>query len=119
LLLLAGLLTDVWRFGHLIAVRHVACPYDGVLVHEDELPGGESVQGTGLRREVLPVSAVPRHDHGHCAALATADRKLALVAVSASIEARAEQGTRTSLRVVLNAECGSVLSYAPKLSPPI
>jgi hypothetical protein len=119
LFLLAGLLTDVWHFGHLIAVRHVACPYDGVLVHEEEVPRGESVEGVGLRREVLPVSVVPHHDHGHCAALATADRRLAIVSVSPSIAARADQPARISLPVVPNAECRSVLSYAPKLSPPV
>jgi hypothetical protein len=115
--LLAGSFTDVWRVGHLLAVRHVACPYDGVLVHEDELPADARVSHSA--REAKRVSVTPRHEHSDCADLGLVDRPLAVVAVSAPAVARVGQVAVARLALVATAVRRSVLSYAPKLPPPV
>ena len=116
--LLTGSFTDVWRVAHLLAVRHVACPYDGVLVHEDELPAEVRASLGHSGRETKGVSAGPQHEHGACAGLGVLDRPLAVVAISASATIRARQTALPSLPLIATVVKRSVLSYAPKLPPP-
>jgi hypothetical protein len=117
--LLAGSFPDVWRVGHLLAVRHVACPYDGVLVHEDELPADARSSLDHSAREAKRVAIAPRHEHSNCASLGLVDRPLVVLAVSAPATARARQAVVAPLVRVAPAVKSSVLSYAPKLPPPV
>ena len=112
-------LPEVARAAHLVFVAHVACPYDGVMVHADELPvaarEAASREGsTGAQR----VSVAPEHQHHGCSALTFTDRPCAfalttelslssvLFALTPPEAERAEPSPRP------------VLSYAPKLPPP-
>jgi hypothetical protein len=108
---------DGWRALHLAVVPHVACPYDGVLMHEDELPAGAreaAAHGSNQRA----VSAVPGHHHHSCSAFEWSDRVAAPITVS--------RPTSCGLLAVLPIERletistwpRPVLSYAPKLPPP-
>jgi len=100
-------------------VRHVACPYDGVLVHEDELPADARASLDHSAGEAKSPSVAPRHEHSDCAGLGAMDRPLAVVAISASATVRARQTFLASLPLKATVVRRSVLSYAPKLPPPV
>jgi hypothetical protein len=118
--LLLGLLSDVFRVAHWLAVEHVACPYDGAVVHEDELPAEARAHGPRSRDpELGHVSVAPRHDHGACAAHAVADRPFVLASFGDAPAARAEPRSTTPAMTVMARVMRSVLSYAPKLPPPV
>ena len=110
---------DVTRAAHLLLTHHVRCPYDGALVHEDELPVGVYAAdlGTSARRP-LPVSAVPRHEHQECDAFSAVHRLWALVAPAQFEARRADVAVQAAPFDEQRGVSRSVLSYAPKLSPP-
>jgi hypothetical protein len=119
-LALLTLCGDVWRTAHLILSAHIRCPYDGALVHEDELPA--SILTAAARdgeRAPRPVSAMPRHDHHGCQVSGAIHRFLAIVVprrtgVRRAVVSAPSLGRDCPKRLVL-----SILSYAPKLSPPV
>lgn len=117
--LLTGSLTDAWRVVHLLTERHVACPYDGVPVHADDLSTNELgaaplVPSAGTKH----ASVVPRHEHGSCGALAAADRASAVADLAALCVAEARHAERSPLPPVVASVTRAVLTYAPKLPPP-
>jgi hypothetical protein len=110
---------DVGRTGHLLLTHHVRCPYDGALVHDDELP--PSARATGAEtsaRTPLPVSAVPRHEHHDCDACGAVHRFSAVIVPGQGEVCRAEVSALSAQSDVQQRVARSVLSYAPKLSPP-
>jgi hypothetical protein len=112
-----ALLSDVWRLGHLLLVRHVTCPDDGMLVHADELravaaPRPPSDHDTRL------LAAAPRHEHEDCCALAAVQRPPAFAFACQAIVGGLEAGLSLRPRVAQDGASRAVLSYAPKLPPP-
>jgi len=116
--LLLGL-PEVARAAHLALVAHVACPYDGVMVHADELPAMPP-EATPRQDHAGPqrVSVAPEHQHHGCSALTFTDRPCTFAL-----------GTEPTISSVLFALTPAgvalaepaprpVLSYAPKLPPP-
>jgi hypothetical protein len=111
---------DVWRTGHLLLTPHVRCPYDGALVHEDELPPSAlTLEARNSERAPLPVSAVPHHDHHDCDALGAVHRFSAIIVPGQRSVRRAEVSVLSSRLDPRHPVARSVLSYAPKLSPPV
>jgi hypothetical protein len=111
---------DVWRTGHLLLTHHVRCPYDGALVHEDELPASALTSEAGIAsRAPLPVSAVPHHDHHDCDACGAVHRFSAIIAPGRGGLCRAEASLLSLQPNSQQHVARSVLSYAPKLSPPV
>ncbi|HEY0468827.1 MAG TPA: hypothetical protein VGC79_31755 [Polyangiaceae bacterium] len=110
---------DVYQTAHLLLTAHVRCPLDGALVHEDEIPLGErALDDMPSRRGPRPESAVPIHDHGDCATRGVLHRFAAIV-----VPVRCPAGCMQACDIVAldgaeSAVARSVLSYAPKLSPP-
>jgi hypothetical protein len=117
---LLSLFGDLWQAGHLLLTNHVRCPYDGALVHEDELPAGtRSRQARPFARGPLPVSAVPQHEHHDCGVLGAAHRFSAAI-VSGRGALERPEASESCLRLAPEfATKRSVLTYAPKLSPPV
>lgn len=111
---------DVWRTAHLLLSAHVRCPYDGALVHADELPASLLTPAArDAARAPQPVSALPRHDHHRCEACGAVRRFLAII-VSGPGGGRRAEVSALSLRSDSRERVAlSVLSYAPKLSPPV
>lgn len=119
--LLVGAFTEVSRVVHLLSVRHVACPYDGVLVHEEDLPAearasSELLDSAGVARQA---SVAPRHEHDQCAGVGAVDRPCVLAAIPGPPAIRAGQATTPPLPPVSSGVARPVLSYAPKLPPPV
>jgi len=111
---------DVWRTGHLLLTPHVRCPYDGALVHEDELPAGAlALSATGSARAPLPVSVVAHHDHDDCNAGGAVHCFSAIIVPGQPEVRRAEVSLLSSSPSPRQSVTRSVLSYAPKLSPPV
>jgi hypothetical protein len=111
---------DVWRTGHLLFTQHVRCPYDGALVHEDELPASALTREAGnASRTALPVSAVPHHDHHDCDAFGPVHRFSAIIVPGRGEVRGAEASLLPSRPDPRQCVARSVLSYAPKLSPPV
>jgi hypothetical protein len=111
--------TDVFRLAHLLAVRHVTCPYDGVLVHEDDLEvharaDDETPASPKLRR----VSLGARHDHGACAGTSAADRPFAVLVLAAAPATDESALVTPPALASSEAHARPVLSFAPKLPPP-
>jgi hypothetical protein len=107
---------DVGRTGHLLLTHHVRCPYDGALIHDDERPA--SAQATTAPTP-LPVSAVPRHEHHDCNAGGAVHRFSAIIVHTPGEACRAEVSALSSQPDPQQRVARSVLSYAPKLSPPV
>jgi hypothetical protein len=116
MLLLA--LPEVARAAHLALVAHAACPYDGVMVHADEMPSVPSETAQRDDGAGRGVSVAPEHEHQGCGALSSADRPCTFSLTTepsfASVDfaltpARAEPDALPPR---------PVLSYAPKLPPP-
>ncbi|HVY29604.1 MAG TPA: hypothetical protein VHB79_23755 [Polyangiaceae bacterium] len=112
---LALAVPDAWRAFHVALVPHVACPFDGALVHEDELPAAGQAP---TRREGSPSSFVPEHRHHGCDAPAWRHQISHPLSVSApelqlAPAALAVDSGRPALGF-----SRAVLSYAPKLPPP-
>lgn len=119
LCLFTALLPDVWRLAHFVTVRHVACPYDGMLVHEeDEAAPRRRVEAPHVPPHALPVSIVPHHGHGGCSDLATLNRPLAAPLLPSWALEYEERGYLEPLELQSHRLPTAVLSYAPKLSPP-
>lgn len=108
----------VFRTIHLATVRHVSCPFDGALVHADDLPRYVQEELAAQKRHAVPVSAIPPHHHDDCGSLAVSLRHF----VGASKPAAVRQARDVRGALVLGVgESGferSVLSYAPRLPPP-
>jgi hypothetical protein len=115
-----ALLSDVWRLGHLLLVRHVACPYDGVLVHADELPT-VAAQGPRAGRDprLREATAAPRHEHEDCCARSAVHRPLAFAFACQNVVGALEPSLSLPSPSAEGGAVRAVLSYAPKLSPPI
>jgi hypothetical protein len=114
-----ALLSDVWRLGHLLLVRHVTCPHDGMLVHADELPTAATPpMPSGRDARLLAASAAPRHEHENCCARSAVHRPLAFAVACRAIVSVLEPGLSLSPRAEEGGAIRAVLSYAPKLSPP-
>jgi hypothetical protein len=110
-----SLLGDVWRAGHLLVVRHSACPYDGALVHDDELPD-EVATGAREARDGAAVS--PRHEHHGCDVLGAIQRPTAILsAFGAAVPELEPQADERCLVETFEVR-REVLSYAPRLPPP-
>jgi hypothetical protein len=114
-----SLLPDVLRTAHTLAVHHVACPYDGALVHEEELaPEARAALERDRSQPQHGPALSPRHQHENCCGKVSLHRPSALVP--------AHPGARAAtlvevVRVASGAEraiARAVLSYAPKLPPP-
>lgn len=110
-------LPDAWRALHVALVEHVACPYDGALVHEEELPAAVRAR-SGARDEAHQKSFIPEHHHHGCAGNDCYQHPSPTPTVS-----------EAALDALLTSEVlddaaprsewsRSVLSYAPKLPPP-
>ena len=111
---------DVWRTGHLLLTAHVRCPYDGALVHEDELPpSSRTLEARNSERAPLPVSAVPHHDHHDCDACGAVHRFSAIILPGQRALGRAQLAVLPASLGRQQYAARSVLSYAPKLSPPV
>ncbi len=109
---------DVYQTAHLLLTVHVRCPFDGALVHEDELSLSERALDAASTRASQPVSVVPRHEHGDCAAHRLVHRFAAIVVPVRDVVRGAEAVRVVTLDGSDIALARSVLSYAPKLSPP-
>jgi hypothetical protein len=108
-----------WRTAHLLLSPHFRCPYDGALVHEDELPASLlTPEARNAERGPQPVSALPRHEHHGCEAYGAAQRFLAIVAPGRAVVRRAEVSALSVRPARQQRPALSILSYAPKLSPP-
>ena len=111
---------DVGRTGHLLLTHHVRCPYDGALIHDDELPAGARTASTETSaRTPLPVSAVPRHEHHDCDVYGAFHRFSAIIVPGQGEVHRAEVSELSSQPDPRQRVARAVLSYAPKLSPPV
>ena len=109
-------LPDAWRALHLMLVPHVACPYDGVMVHADELPA--ATDGAPRTAQSSP-TLIPRHDHRGCAALDCSHHPSAMPAVSgATLRSTLTVSVVRKLPPRRTSFSRAVLSYAPKLPPP-
>jgi hypothetical protein len=118
--LLAGSFTDVWDVAHLLTVRHVACPYDGVLIHDDELPVEVRARSDAPSdRETKHASVAPAHEHSDCAGLGPMDRPCTVVTIYGSSVIRAREADAAPLPPIATSTTRSVLSYAPKRPPPV
>jgi hypothetical protein len=112
------LLGDVWSVFHALSVRHVRCPYDGALIHADELGKAEQGSQERVAEGPLPAANVVHH-HRACASFTAVQRAAFLAAV-------ARAGEFCELAPALLPEFAqvsvgglSVLAYAPKQSPPV
>jgi hypothetical protein len=110
------LLTDVFHAGHLLAVRHISCPYDGALIHESE-------HGTRASAPVklflgARASVVPQHEHESCDSLFTSHHPPAITGSSDEWELATVEPTSSNSPHDAPLLGVAVLSYAPKLSPP-
>lgn len=117
---LVALLGDVWQAGHLLAVRHVACPYDGALVHEDEL-SNEARDGALSSADVAEnqSSIVEQHEHHGCDALGALQRQPAVAPVErVDVSRVADERCESSASPSVDAR-RDVLTYAPRLPPPL
>lgn len=120
LALLAALsvgLPDVARVAHLLFVQHVTCPYDGALVHADEVPAAAERQHTEAEN-TTGAAVAPKHDHHGCSSLSAANRPAIFV-----VPQQARVGcTLEELVLAQSAPMSppkkAVLSYAPRLPPP-
>lgn len=108
-------LPNAWRALHVALVPHVACPYDGALIHEDELA---ELKGSVTRSGELESAYIPEHHHG-CDALnwhhqPSAPPTVGSATLSLTLTARAPVAAPLRYR----AWSRPVLSYAPRLPPP-
>jgi hypothetical protein len=112
---------DIGQTGHLLLTAHVRCPYDGALVHEDELPSSVRTFGAGNSAPApLPVSAVPQHEHEDCGVLGVSHRVSALVVAGRPGEVCGVERVQPPAWLGSRPRAArSILSYAPKLSPPV
>jgi hypothetical protein len=108
-------LPEVARAAHLVLVVHAACPYDGVMVHADEMPS-EAVQGDDTPRR--GVSVAPEHEHQGCGALTMADRPCTFSLETAPDLASVDFALTPAQGEPAALPPRPVLSYAPKLPPP-
>jgi hypothetical protein len=116
MLLLA--LPEVARAAHLVLVAHAACPYDGVMVHADDMPlvPTQTVhrdEGTGH-----DVSVAPEHEHQGCTALTIADRPCTFALTTQPGLASVDFALTPAQTEPEASPPRPVLSYAPKLPPP-
>lgn len=117
--LVLGFLGDVWHAGHLLFAHHIACPYDGALIHEDELSAEAlALARTGAVVATDHTSVAPRHEHQDCSEFSAVQRH----AVILPIHRGPEQPT-TEEPSEPCVGCGhevrkDVLTYAPRLPPP-
>ncbi|HVW28797.1 MAG TPA: hypothetical protein VHC69_25705 [Polyangiaceae bacterium] len=112
----ALLLGDVFRGFHLLRVRHVLCVEHGELVDADN--GTGTARSTSGRTEALP-SGSDAHHHDHCGIAATPSRTSHLAIATAAPSICAIAGLYSVPKVSVHAaQSRTVLSYAPKQSPP-
>ncbi len=119
-LAVSGLLADVWRGAHLLLESHLRCPYDGAYMHAGDLPPVlRWATRVGEPRRGLPSSAVPRHDHADCDVFGGAGRFAVTLTVCRPIARRlVSRAPSAAVQCDAVLPC-AVLSYAPKLSPPL
>lgn len=104
----------------MLLVRHVTCPSDGMLVHADELPPVTARRPpSGRDARLLAASAAPRHEHEDCCARSAVHRPLAFAFACQGIVGVLELGLSLPPRDGEGGAARAVLSYAPKLSPPL
>jgi hypothetical protein len=119
-LVLLAFCGDVCRPAHLLLSPHVRCPYDGALVHEDELPPSLlTLAARDAARAPQPVSVQPRHDHHGCDVSGAVHRFSAILVPGGGGVRRAAASPLSVQRDSRERVARSVLSYAPKLSPPV
>lgn len=117
ILWVAGLaLPDAWRAVHLAVVPHVVCPYDGALVHEDEVPASARSLS---RSEARPTAVIPEHHHHGCAALNWCRHSATVPVLTAATPERDLVASSLTSRSAGQHWSQAVLSYAPKLPPPL
>jgi hypothetical protein len=110
-------LPSLWQAFHLLTVPHFECPYDGALVHSDELPDNAGTARFAQTHGSGP-AVVPHHDHGHCGEPSWGPRAAVVFSFGPALIATVAWLSRTeSLRLYLGS-LRDVLSYAPKLPPP-
>jgi hypothetical protein len=117
--LLAGfVLPGFWHALHSLAVPHFECPYDGALVHEDELPEEARGARSAAASNEPGTAVVPHHDHGNCRESCWSQRPAAFFSFSRALIATVLWLQRAEPVPALPAIVREVLSYAPKLPPP-
>lgn len=113
----ALLLGDVFRGFHLLRVRHVLCAEHGELVDADI--GTGAARSTSGRTEALPGGG-DAHHHDHCGIAATPSRTAHLAIATAAPSVCAIAGLCLLPKAFVHAgQSRTVLSYAPKQSPPV
>jgi hypothetical protein len=117
--LVLGFLGDVWHAGHLLLVPHLACPYDGALVHEDDLsPEALALARAGSLVASHPTSVAPRHEHQDCSGFSAVQRH-AVILPSHRGPAQPTTEVPSEPCVTAGHEVRrDVLTYAPRLPPP-
>jgi hypothetical protein len=113
----ALLLGDVFRGLHLLHARHVLCPEHGELVDAEEAISWENA-GPG-RAEALPGGDASHH-HEHCGLAAAPSRSAGLFVASAAPCIHGSPSVVAPVPARATPVLGrSVLTYAPKQSPPV
>jgi hypothetical protein len=116
----ALLLGDVWRVPHLLLSRHVVCGEHGELVHDHDGAAAPAPHGASSGAARAEPGTPRAHAHEHCSVLATGARGTAVVSLPQAEPAREAAAAEVNLSFAAFASASplSVLSYAPKTSPP-
>ena len=109
---------DLFRGIHLLSARHVVCVEHGELVHLGDLAREETPSPASGHPEALP-GGPNAHHHDHCElAAARPSTPCTVVLSSALVTHMPFAGEVLSLPALPPGHRASVLTYAPKQSPP-
>lgn len=108
-------LPDAWRALHVALVEHVACPYDGALVHLEEQPPAADVHARAKERQK---SFISEHHHHRCSADDCYQQPSPIPSVTEPAPGATLASDPPEHPAPRLAWSRSVLSYAPKLPPP-
>lgn len=112
-------LPGLWQTVHLVAVPHFECPYDGALVHEHDLPDAAPKTRAEADEEKRHVAVVPHHDHANCHESDWSHSKAVFLSFSRELAATVAWFPQVEPLRLDAVVARDVLSYAPKLPPPV
>jgi hypothetical protein len=118
--LVLGFLGDVWHAGHLLLVHHIACPHDGALVHEDDLPAeARTLARSGSAVATDHTAIAQRHEHDDCSRFSAIQRHAAILPTNRDpAEPTTQEPSEPSVASGREVQ-RDVLTYAPRLPPPV
>lgn len=110
---------DLFRGVHLLTTRHVLCPEHGELIHADDAAPPARASSTTERAAIAPDGASPHH-HNHCDVAAIRSNDGTAVVSGTACAVFDAPFAALALGPALGRPASlSVLSYAPKQSPPV